>query len=158
MYNLYIYKYLFFIVMSRPKFRPTVYELNKENNFKTKVSTTTNDEFPNVVFLRAKVRLTPIENKKSYENEIISLKDNFRSFAMKLLDANEHYDKNYIFNIDVSEKSVRFKKTSHLRYDLFVKPKTQLTLEKHKDILKDLSDKLDDKLIELFKKYKLQWN
>lgn len=156
MYNLYIYKYLFFIVMSRPKFRPTVYELNKENNFKTKVSTTTNDEFPNVVFLRAKVRLTPIENKKSYENEIISLKDNFRSFAMKLLDANESYDKNYIFNIDVSEKSVKFKKTSHLRYDIYLKPKINVTLSEHKEKLSLLSDKLDNKLLKLFEKYKLK--
>ena len=143
--------------MSRPKFRPTVYELNKENNFKTKVSTTTNDEFPNVVFLRAKVRLTPIENKKSYENEIISLKDNFRSFAMKLLDANEYYDKNYIFNIDVSEKSVKFKKTSHLRYDIYLKPKINNTLLEHKDKLKTISDKLDEMLILLFKKNNLKW-
>ena len=52
--------------MSRPRFKPIVYKLKKQNHFITKVSTNTTDEKPNVVFLRAKVRITPIEPKKTY--------------------------------------------------------------------------------------------
>lgn len=143
--------------MSRPKTKPLTYQLEKDNNFITKVSTNTTQEKPNIVFLRAKVKITPIENKKTYIDEILSLKNEFDTFVRNLFDNCKYYENNYIFSLDVAEKSVKYKKTSHLKYDLFVKPKTQLTLEKHKEIFKKLSDTMDDKLIEIFKKYKIQW-
>ena len=143
--------------MSRPKFRPKVYVLEKDNSFVTKVSTTTNDEFPSVVFLRAKIRITPCLEKKTYEKEILSLKNVFETFARKTLDNMTDYDKNYIFTFDVAEKSVRFKKTSHLRYDIYLKPKINNTLLEHKNKLKTISDKLDEMLILLFKKNNLKW-
>jgi hypothetical protein len=143
--------------MSRPRFKPIVYVLEKDNHFVTKVSTNTTDEIPNVVFLRTKVRITPIEIKKTYEQEMLSISSEFESFARNVLDINPNYDKNYIFSVDVAEKSVKYKKTSHLRYDIFLKPKNQISLEEHRDILKSVSDVLDKKLIELFKKYNIKW-
>jgi hypothetical protein len=143
--------------MSRPRFKPIVYVLEKDNHFVTKVSTNTTDETPNVVFLRTKVRITPIEIKKTYEQEMLSISSEFESFARNVLDINPNYDKNYIFSVDVAEKSVKYKKTSHLRYDIFLKPKNQISLEEHRDILKSVSDVLDKKLIELFKKYNIKW-
>ena len=143
--------------MSRPRFKPIVYDLEKDNHFITKVSTNTTDEFPMVVFLRAKVRITPLEDNGSYENEILSIKKEFDEFARNILDNDRYYDNNYIFSVDVAEKSVKYNKTSHLRYDIFVKPKNRLRLEEHRDILKDISDVLDKKLIELFRKYNLKW-
>ena len=143
--------------MSRPRFKPIVYNLEKDNHFVTKVSTNTTDEYPQVVFLRAKVKITPIENKKTYESDIINIQTDFNIFARSLLDMASNYDKNYIFSVDVAEKSVKYKKTSHLRYDIFLKPKNKLKLEEHRDILKSLSDTLDKKLIELFRKYNLKW-
>lgn len=143
--------------MSRPRFKPIVYKLEKQNHFITNISTNTTDEKPSVVFLRAKVRITPIEPKKTYEQEILSIKSDFEIFAKNLLDNQPSYDKNYIFSIDVAEKSVKYKKTSHLRYDVFLKPKVKTGMEEHMDILKSLSDILDNKLIELFRKYNLKW-
>jgi hypothetical protein len=143
--------------MSRPRFKPIVYVLEKDNHFVTKVSTNTTDETPNVVFLRTKVRITPIEIKKTYEQEMLSISSEFESFARNVLDINPNYDKNYIFSVDVAEKSVKYKKTSHLRYDIFLKPKNQISLKEHRDILKSVSDILDKKLIELFKKYNIKW-
>lgn len=143
--------------MSRPKFRPTVYDLEKENHFVTKISTNTTEEYPNVVFLRAKIRITPLSENKSYEKEILALKKEFEDYSKNLLDANSDYDKNYIFSVDVAEKSVKFKKTSHLHYDVFLKPKKAQTLLEHKNKLETISNKMDDKLISLFKKYNLLW-
>lgn len=143
--------------MSRPRFRPTVYTLEKENHFVTKVSTNTTDEYPKIVFLRAKVRITPLNENKSYEKEILSLKSEFEGYCKNLLMLNSDYDKNYIFSIDIAEKSVKYKKTSHLHYDIFLKPKNTQTLLEHKDKLEIISDKMDDKLISLFKKYDLFW-
>lgn len=142
--------------MSRYKTKPTVYILNKENKFVTKISSNTNCEYPNIVFLRSKVKITPKVIQKSYENEILSLKDEFIKFSEQILNNNHLYSKDYIFSVDVAEKSVFHKKTSHLRYDVFLKPLTNnLTLEEHKDILEKLSITFDDKLIELFNKYSL---
>jgi hypothetical protein len=143
--------------MSRPRFRPTVYELKKENHFVTKVSTNTTDEYPKIVFLRAKVRITPLNENKSYEKEILSLKSEFEEYCKNLLMLNSDYDKNNIFSIDIAEKSVKFKKTSHLHYDIFLKPKYAQTLLEHKNNLEIISNKMDDKLISLFKKYNLFW-
>ena len=143
--------------MSRPKFRPTVYDLEKENHFVTKISTNTTEEYPNVVFLRAKIRITPLSENKSYEKEILALKREFEDYCKNLLNVNSDYDKNYIFSVDVAEKSVKFKKTSHLHYDVFLKPKKTQTLLEHKSKLEAISNKMDDKLISLFKKYNLLW-
>lgn len=143
--------------MSRPRFKPIVYDLEKDNHFMTKVSTNTTDERPKVVFLRTKVKITPMEIKKTYENDILSIEREFENFTRKLLDRNSDYDSNYIFTLDVAEKSVKYKKTSHLRYDIFLKPKNRLSLEEHRDILRSLSDMLDEKLIELFRKFNLKW-
>ena len=144
--------------MSRPRFKPIVYDLEKENHFVTKVSTNTTDDKPAIVFLRTKVRITPIESRKSYENDILELENTFDTFARNLLDFNSDYEKNYIFSIDVAEKSVKYNKTSHLRYDIFLKPKIRTELVEHKNKLKTLSDLLDKKLIELFRKYRLLWS
>lgn len=143
--------------MSRPKFKPTVYDLEKENHFVTKISTNTTEEYPNVVFLRAKIRITPLSENKSYEKEILALKREFEDYCKNLLNVNSDYDKNYIFSVDVAEKSVKFKKTSHLHYDVFLKPKKAQTLLEHKSKLETISNKMDDKLISLFKKYNLLW-
>ena len=127
--------------MSRPKFRPTVYDLEKENHFVTKISTNTTEEYPNVVFLRAKIRITPLSENKSYEKEILALKREFEDYCKNLLNVNSDYDKNYIFSVDVAEKSVKFKKTSHLHYDVFLKPKKAQTLLEHKSKLETISDR-----------------
>ncbi len=143
--------------MSRPRFRPTVYVLEKENHFVTKVSTNTTDEYPKVVFLRTKIRITPLNDNKTYEKEILSLKNEFEEYCKNLLKLVSDYDKNYIFSVDVAEKSVKYKKTSHLHYDIFLKPKHSQTLLEHKNKLEIISNKMDNKLTSLFKKYNLLW-
>ena len=143
--------------MSRPRFRPIVYELEKKNYFVTKVSTNTTDEYPKVVFLRTKIRITPLNDNKTYEKEILSLKNEFEEYCKNILTLNSDYDKNYIFSVDIAEKSVKYKKTSHLHYDVFLKPKNMQTLLEHKNKLEVIANKMNDKLVTLFKKYNLLW-
>lgn len=143
--------------MSRPRFKPIVYELKKENHFVTRISTNATDEYPKVVFLRTKIRITPLNDNKTYENNILSLKKEFEKFSKNLLNLNSDYDKNYIFSVDIAEKSVKYKKTSHLHYDVFLKPKNAETLLEHKNKLEIISNKMNNELITLFKKYNLLW-
>jgi hypothetical protein len=90
------------------------------------------------------------------EDQYVS-KDSLIEEPTVIVYSNPNYDKNYIFSVDVAEKSVKYKKTSHLRYDIFLKPKNKLRLEEHRDILKSISDILDEKLIEMFRRYNLKW-
>lgn len=143
--------------MSRPRVKPIVYDLEKDNLFKIKVSTNTTDEKPKVVFLRAKTRITPSIKCKTYEEDIMKLKSEFEEYSNKLLKANRYYNNNYIFSIDLAEKSVKYHKTSHLHYDIYLRAEKRETLLKHKERLQKLSDKMDNKLIKLFKKYHLIW-
>ena len=143
--------------MSRPRFKPIVYKLEKQNHFITKVSTNTTDEYPKVVFLRTKIRITPLNDNKTYEKEILSLKNEFEEYCKNILTLNSDYDKNYIFSVDIAEKSVKYKKTSHLHYDVFLKPKNMQTLLEHKNKLEVIANKMNDKLVTLFKKYNLLW-
>lgn len=143
--------------MSRPKKKPIVYVLDKENNFTTKISTNTNEAKPSVVFLRAKVVITPLTNKKNYELEIANIVEKFKNKAKSILDNCNDYEKKYLLSVDVSGKSVRYKKNSHFHYDIFLKPTGKHILSEHRDKLKIISDKLDSYLIDLFEHYGLEW-
>lgn len=143
--------------MSRPNCKPTIYTLKKENHFVTKIGTNTTEEMVNVVFIRAKTMLTPNENKKTYKEEILSLKEDFEIFANDYIQSCSEYENNYIFTMSIAEESVKFHKTSHLHYDLFVKSKEKHIMEEHKVKLEKISDLFENKLIHLFKKYKLKW-
>ena len=52
---------------------------------------------------------------------------------------------------------MKYKKTSHLHYDVFLKPKNMQTLLEHKNKLEVIANKMNDKLVTLFKKYDLLW-
>lgn len=145
------------LLMSRPKVRPTVYELKKDNHFVVKISANTSDELPDVVFLRGKVRVTPLLSNKLYENDILHIKNEFEKYAKYVLSLFSEYDKNYIFSIDISEKSVRYKKISHLKYEIYLKPKQKKPLAEEKERLVSISNKMENKLIELFQKHDLIW-
>ena len=114
--------------MSRTRFKPILYKFEKDNHFVLKIGTNTTDEIPNVVFLRAKTMITPLTIKKSYQEDILLIKNEFITFAKKMLDNNIDYDKNYIFSVDIAEKSVRHNKTSHFHYDVFLKPLKDIKL------------------------------
>lgn len=135
--------------MSRTRVKPQVYEKVKDSHFVARVSTNTTDEFPKVVFLRAKVTITPSSPKKSYEDDIIAIQREFEMFARSLLDETPFYSEDYIFSVDVAEKSVGYRKNSHLRYDIFVKPSFPMTLEKNRDVLLMISDSMDERLTSL---------
>ena len=136
--------------MSRPQLKPIVYVLKKDNHFVTKIGTNTTDEHVNIVFIRGKTMLTPLENRKTYKDDISSLKKDFEKFANDYIQGCSDYDKNYIFTMSIAEESVKFHKTSHLHYDLFVKSKEKHTMSEHKEKLLKISDKLENKLISLF--------
>lgn len=147
-----------FWIMSRPRLRPKKHMLPKTNKFVKYISTNNISlEFPEIVFLRAKVKITPIHKEKTYENKINKIKTGFNKYANDIIKGCNLFDKEYILTMDVSEKSVAYGKISHLKYDLFVKPSKPMSMEDDINHLSILSDKLDNKLISLFVEHSINW-
>ena len=136
--------------MSRIKQTPITFIEKNGNKCCTKISTNTIDDIPKVVFIRVKMTLTPNFMSKTYVDEIIFIKNMFESFSNNYIKSIRDYDgDNYLFSMSVSEKGMKYGKKTHLRYDLFLKPNNEQTMEKQKNTLFKLSRVLNDKLIQL---------
>ena len=59
------------------------------------------------------------------------------------------FKNDFLFNVDISEKSMRYGKISFLRYDIYLKPTKKRTLKENLHRIKQLSLKLDQKLEKL---------
>lgn len=123
--------------------------LDKNNNFITKYGSTIDTEKPSVVYLRTKSKITPLINLKEYNNEVNCVKKEFEEFVTHSIRKSKCVQNDFLFNIDISEKSVRYGKVSFLRYDVYLKPIKNKTLLGNKFRIEQLSKKFDKKLEEL---------
>ena len=128
-----------------------VIKLNKQGNFITQYGTTLDEKEPSVIYLRTKSKITPSIKQKEYSENILKAKNEFTSFAKNyILNCNDVEDM-FLFNIDMSPKGVKFGKKSFLRYDLYLRPKTKLTLEDNKTKMERISLAMDNKLEKILK-------
>ena len=126
-------------------------KLNKGNCFITRYGSTLEEEHPSVVYLRTKSKITPLIKQKEYNENILKAKNEFTSFAKNyILNCNDVEDM-FLFNIDMSPKGIKFGKKSFLRYDLYLRPKTKLTLQDNKAKMEQISLAMDNKLEKILK-------
>ena len=126
--------------------------LKKNNNFVTKYGTTCKSLKPSVLYLRTKTKITPIVDKNTYENDIIDIKNKFTEYVDKRIKKSKYFDNNYIFNIDISSKSIKYGKTSFLRYDVYLKPIVRKSVNDNMKLYSEYSVAFDKKLIKLLNK------
>lgn len=129
--------------------------LEKSTGFVTKYGTSMENEYPKVLFLRTKARVVPIIKKKSYDIDVLNIKKEFEAYVKDRVYSDDYFDKTYLFNIDLSENSVSWKKVSFLRYDIYLRPTKKDTMSGHKDKFFEFSVSLDNKLVELLEKHSL---
>lgn len=120
--------------------------LKKDGKFITRYGSTLETEQPTVVYLRTKSKITPSINKKEYDTEVVEIKNRFSTFVEDSIKKCKSVHDDFLFNIDISSKSVRYGKVSFLRYDLYVKPYKVRTIEENRFRLQQLSTKLDKQL------------
>lgn len=120
--------------------------LDKENEFITQYGSSFETEYPSVFYLRTKSKITPIVKQKDYEREIVSVKRKFSEYVNKAICECKTVGNDYLFNIDISSKSVKHGKVSFLRYDLYLKPTKRKTLDENRYRVTQLSRKLDKQL------------
>lgn len=123
--------------------------LEKDGKFITRFGSTLEVERPSVVYLRTKSKITPLTEKKEYDTEVNIVKDKFTSFVKEAIEKSKSVNNDYLFNIDISSKSVKYGKVSFLRYDVYLKPTKQRTIEENRFRLQQLSIKFDRKLEKL---------
>lgn len=123
--------------------------LEKNNNFVTRYGGTLENDKPSVLYLRTKAKITPLINKKEYIIEVNKIKHDFKTFVEKAIKASKSVQNDFLFNVDISEKSMRYGKISFLRYDIYLKPTKKRTLKENLHRIKQLSLKLDQKLEKL---------
>ena len=126
--------------------------LKKNNNFVTKYGTTCKSLKPSVLYLRTKTKITPIVDKNTYEDDIIDVKNKFTEYIDKRIKKSKHFDNNYIFNIDISSKSITYGKTSFLRYDIYLKPLINKSISDNMKLYSEYSEAFDKKLLKLLNK------
>lgn len=129
--------------------------LEKNGKFITRYGSTIESERPSVVYLRTKSKITPLCQQKEYDNEVNVVKKSFTEFVHSSILKSKSVDNDYLFNIDISSKSVKYGKVSFLRYDVFLKPSKQRTIEENKFRLQQLSIKFDKKLERLLESNKI---
>ena len=91
-------------------------------------------------------------NKNTYENDIIDIKNKFTEYIDKRIKKSKYFDNNYIFNIDISSKSIKYGKTSFLRYDVYLKPIVRKSVNDNMKLYSEYSEAFDKKLIKLLNK------
>lgn len=123
--------------------------LEKDGKFITRFGSTLEVERPSVVYLRTKSKITPLTEKKEYDTEVNIVKDKFTSFVKETIEKSKSVNNDYLFNIDISSKSVKYGKVSFLRYDVYLKPTKVRTIEENRFRLQQLSTKFDRKLEKL---------
>lgn len=123
--------------------------LEKDGKFITRFGSTLEVERPSVVYLRTKSKITPLTEKKEYDTEVNIVKDKFTSFVKEAIEKSKSVNNDYLFNIDISSKSVKYGKVSFLRYDVYLKPTKIRTIEENRFRLQQLSIKFDRKLEKL---------
>lgn len=82
-----------------------------------------NDENTTIILLRGKGKLKPSLRKKTYEEDIASVKNNFNKLVNKKVECNEEITKDFLFNMDISSKNIHYDKWSFIKYDIFLKLK-----------------------------------
>lgn len=120
--------------------------LNKGNKFSTRYGSTLEEKYPTVIYLRTKSKITPIVKQKEYNLNVNKVKKSFTIFVDSFIKECDEVNKDYLFNIDISSKGVRYGKTSFLRYDLYLKPTIKTSLTESINKFQTISLKLDNKL------------
>ena len=112
---------------------------------------TVNKYDPSIIYIRAKAKLFPNIDKKDYSNDIKEVKKNFNKYTKLLLNNNSNFDNKHIVNFELGENCLSYNKKSNVKYDIFLKPNVIREITMQEVYVKEIVDKLNNKLIELFK-------
>ena len=105
---------------------------------------------PEIIYIRSRATITPVFKKKDFSEEIILIKRLFEKNVKKIICNSNDFEDKYICSIEMSENGISFNKKSHVKYDVYVKPKNNKNLEDYSDDIKSLVYQFNQNLLNLF--------
>jgi len=127
------------------------YPLPKKDgiNIRTKYGTLDKNN-PNIIYIRSKAVITPITDKKDFSEEIIKIKKSFEKKVKETVRNSCSFEDKHICTIEMSENGISFGKKSHVKYDIYVKPKNIKNLDDYSNDIQTLVYQFNQTLANLF--------
>lgn len=118
--------------------------IKKDNGFTSKYGTSLNVASPNVIYLKTKAKVNVLKYESDYAPFVNkSIKDITRKVG-EIIKDNNKFQNQYLFNIDMSNKAVKFGKTSLIRYEAYLRPNVISKLTSYKNDMNDLATQIDE--------------
>ena len=134
--------------MSNQKRKSKEYKLSISDSFKA-IYGSVNKETSDVIYIRVRGKVQPKQKQDDYSNDVLEFKSSLIDYiAMMVGSMNSILNKNYIFDVDLTEKCITYKKSSHIKYDLYVTPIKSNNLESFYDIALDITNKINKFIID----------
>lgn len=102
---------------------------------------------PEVVYIRSRASITPSIKKKDFSDDVISLKKVFLNNVKTLITINNIFENKHLCNIEVSEKGLEYGKKSHIKFDVYLKPKEIKPIMEYYEDIKELSTVFNENLM-----------
>lgn len=114
--------------------RRTTKEINLPNDGYTKIKTkygTLDKNNPEILYIRSRATVTPTISKKDFSEDISNIKKSFEKNVKTVMFKSDVFEDKYICSIEMSENGIAFGKKSHMKYDVYVKPKINKTIDEY---------------------------
>lgn len=129
------------------------YKLDDNNNIGIKSKYGTLDKNnPEILYIRSRAIITPVIKKKDFSEDIALIKKEFEKNIKRIILNSNIFENKHICSIEMSENGIAFSKKSHMKYDIYVKPKENKLLEEYFDDVKNLVYVFNQNLSELLTK------
>lgn len=129
------------------------YKLDDNNNIGIKSKYGTLDKNnPEILYIRSRAIITPVIKKKDFSEDIALVKKEFEKNIKRVILNSNIFENKHICSIEMSENGIAFGKKSHMKYDIYVKPKENKLLEEYFDDVKNLVYVFNQNLSELLTK------
>ena len=129
------------------------YKLDDNNNIGIKSKYGTLDKNnPEILYIRSRAIITPLIKKKDFSEDIALVKKEFEKNIKRIILNSNIFENKHICSIEMSENGIAFGKKSHMKYDIYVKPKENKLLEEYFDDVKNLVYVFNQNLSELLTK------
>lgn len=126
------------------------YKLSFDNHFSIQSKYGALDKNnPEILHIRSKATITPSVNKKDFSEDIIFLKREFEKNVKQTLINSYDFENKHICSIEMSENGIAFGKKSHVKYDVYIKPKFQKKLKEYNNDILRLVYNFNQNLTEL---------
>lgn len=103
---------------------------------------------PEIIYIRCKGGIKPNEDKKDYSEEIMSLKEDFLFSVKEIINNSPLFNNKHICSIEVSD-GISPRKTSRLKYDVFLKPKIKKEISEYKEDIIDIVKSFNSVVLQL---------